>query len=81
MKLLQNNVLVGNKLNWFKATQGLGDLTQLLTRGSEIAKGPTRSIKGGHGALVSRGYLNLWRPMNPKMPSSFVLCVDLCSSL
>ena len=42
MKLLQNNVLGGNKLNCFKATQVLGVLTQILIWGSEIAKGPAR---------------------------------------
>ena len=42
MKLLQNNVLGGNKLNCFKATQVLGSLTQILMWGFEIAKGPTR---------------------------------------
>ena len=43
MKLLQNNVLGGNKLNCFKATQVLGGpLTQILIWVSEIAKGPTR---------------------------------------
>ena len=42
MKLLQNNVLRGNKLNYFKATPELGDLTQILILGSEIAKGTTR---------------------------------------
>ena len=59
MKLLQNNVLGGNKLNCFKAMQVLGDLTQILIWGTKIAKGPTRQIKGGPGALVSRGHLNL----------------------
>ena len=34
MKLLLNNVLGGNKLNCFKATQVLGDLTQILIWGS-----------------------------------------------
>ena len=34
MKLLQNNVLGGNKLNCFKATQVLGGLTQILIWGS-----------------------------------------------
>ena len=57
MKLLQNNVLEGNKLNCFKAMQVLGGLTQILIWGSEIAKGPTRYIKGGPGALVSMGDL------------------------
>ena len=35
------NVLGGNKLNYFKATQVLGGPTQVLISGSEIAKGPT----------------------------------------
>ena len=42
MKLLQNNVLGGNKLNCFKAMQVLGGLTHILIWGSEMAKGPTR---------------------------------------
>ena len=42
MKLLQSNVLGGNKLNCFKAAQVLGSPTQILIWGSEIAKGPTR---------------------------------------
>ena len=42
MKLLQNNVLGGNELNCFKATQVLGGPTQILIWGFEIAKGPTR---------------------------------------
>ena len=37
MKLLQNNVLGGNKLNCFKAVQVLGDLTQMLIWESKIA--------------------------------------------
>ena len=37
--------------------QVLGGLTQILILRSEIAKGPTRKIKGGPGALVSRGDL------------------------
>ena len=41
MKLLQSNVLGGNKWNCFKATQVLGGPTQILIWGSEIAKGPT----------------------------------------
>ena len=57
MKLLQNNVLGSIKLNCFKAMQVLGGYTQILIWGSEIAKGPTRSIKGGPGASVSRGDL------------------------
>ena len=40
--LLQTDVLGGNKLNCFKATQVLGGLTQILIWESEIAKGPTR---------------------------------------
>ena len=44
-----------NKLNFIKATQVLGGSTQILIWGSEIAKGPIRQIKGGPGALVSRG--------------------------
>ena len=59
MKLLQNNVLGGNKLNCFKAMQVLGGPTQILIWGSKIAKGPTRYIKGGSGALVSRGDLKI----------------------
>ena len=59
MKLLQNNVLGGNKLNCFNTTQVLGDPAQILIRGSQIAKGPTRKIKGGPGALISRRDLNL----------------------
>ena len=59
MKLLQNNVLGGNQLNRFKATQVSGGLTQILIWGSEIDKGTTRYIKGGPGALVSKGDLNL----------------------
>ena len=42
MKLLQSNVLAGNKLDCFKAMQVLGGPTQILTWGSETAKGPTR---------------------------------------
>ena len=42
MKLPQSNVLEGNKLNCFKATQVLGGSTQ---------------IKGWPGDLVSRGDL------------------------
>ena len=42
MKLLENNVLGGNKTNYFKAIQVLGVLTQILIWGSEIAKGPAR---------------------------------------
>ena len=46
MKLLQNYVLGGNKLNCFKAIQVLEGLTQILIWESEIAQGPTRKIKG-----------------------------------
>ena len=42
MKLLQNNVLGGNELNCFKATQVLGGPTQILIWGFEIAKSLTR---------------------------------------
>ena len=42
MKLLQNSVLGGNKLNCFKAMQVLGGITQIVIWGSKIAKGPTR---------------------------------------
>ena len=58
MKLLQGNVLAGNKLNWFKAMQVSGGPTQILIWVSKIAKGPTRWIKGRPGALVSRKDLN-----------------------
>ena len=50
-------MLGGNKLNCLKATQVLGGPTQILIWGSEIAKGPTRYIKGETGALVSKGDL------------------------
>ena len=52
MKLLQNNVLGGNKLNCFKAMQVLEGPTQILIWGSKIAKRLMRP-----GALVSRGNL------------------------
>ena len=44
MKLLQKNVLGGDKLNCFEATQVLGGSTCILIwgGGSEIAKSPTR---------------------------------------
>ena len=42
MKLLQNNVLEGNKLNCFKATQVLGGPTHILIWASEIAESPTK---------------------------------------
>ena len=44
MKLLQNNLLRGNKLNCFKAMQVLGGPTQILIRGSRIAESPTNQI-------------------------------------
>ena len=57
MNLLQNNVLGGNKLNYFKAMLVLGGPTHILIwEGYEIAKSP---IKGGPGALISKGDLNL----------------------
>ena len=37
----------------------LGGPTHIFIWGSEIAKSPTREIKGGPGALISRGSLNL----------------------
>ena len=55
MLLLQTDVLGGNKLNCFKATQVLGCPTHILIKGSEIAKSPTRYIKGEPGALISGG--------------------------
>ena len=59
MNLLQNNVLGGNKLNYFKAMLVLGGPTHILIWGGgyEIAKSP---IKGGPGALISKEDLNLW---------------------
>ena len=42
MKLLQNNVSGGDKLNCFKVMQVLGGPTHILIWGSEIAKCPTR---------------------------------------
>ena len=41
-KNLNPKNLFSSPLNCFKATQGLGVLTQILVWGSEIAKGPTR---------------------------------------
>ena len=55
MKLLQSNVLRGNKLHYFKAMQVLGGPTQILIWGSKIAKGPTRKIKGGPGVWYQEG--------------------------
>ena len=46
MELLQSNVLGGNKLNFFKATQVLGGPTQILIWGSEIAKGSPDKLRG-----------------------------------
>ena len=70
MLLLQTDVFVGNKwnclktkqcvrgvINCYKATQVLEGPTQILIWGSKIVKSPTRYIKGGPGALVSRGDL------------------------
>ena len=57
MKLFQSNVLGGNKLDCFKAMLVLRGPTHMLIWGSEIAKRSTRSIKGGLGALVSKGDL------------------------
>ena len=42
MKLLQINVLGGNILNCFKATQELEGPTNILIWGFEVAKSPTR---------------------------------------
>ena len=42
MKVLQNSVLGGNKLNCFKATQVLWGPTQILIWRFEIAKNATR---------------------------------------
>ena len=44
MKLLQNNVLGGNKLNCYKAMHVLGGPTRILIRGSKIAESPTNQI-------------------------------------
>ena len=57
MKLLQNNVLGGKKLNCFKAMPVLGGLTQILIWGSEIVKGLTR---------YSKKDLELWYQGGPK---------------
>ena len=48
-------MLGGNKLNCFKAMQVLAVPTHILIQGFKIAKSPTRYIKGGPGALISRG--------------------------
>ena len=42
MKLLQDNLLGGNKLNCFKAVQVLGGPTHILIWGSKIAESPAR---------------------------------------
>ena len=47
MNLFQNNVLGGNKLHRFKATQVLRGPTQILIWGSEIAKGLLDKLRGG----------------------------------
>ena len=44
MELLQNNGLGRNKLNCFETMQVWGGLAQILTWGSEIAKGGTWSF-------------------------------------
>ena len=63
MLLLQTDVLGGNKLNCFKATQVLGDPTQILIWGSELAKGLTR---GGTWSFGNKGRPKTLRgPMNP----------------
>ena len=59
MNLLQNNVLGGNKLNYFKAMLVLVGPTHILIwarggGGYEKAKSP---IKGGPGALIPKGNL------------------------
>ena len=41
----------------------LGGLQQILMWGSEIAKGSTRQIKGGPGASISSGNINLERDL------------------
>ena len=63
MLLLQTDALEGNKWNCFKAMLVLGGLQQILMWGSEIAKGSTRQIKGGPGASISRGDINLERDL------------------
>ena len=68
MKLLQSNVLGGNKLNCSETMQVLGGLTQILIWGSETAKGPTRQLfqikrdlelwyQGGGGGYNFKGEL------------------------
>ena len=59
MKLLQNNVLGGNKLNCFKATQVLRGLTKILILGSEIAIFL-------HGSISCLGiYMSVIKPSMP----------------
>ena len=45
----------------------LAGLTQILMWGSQIAKGPTREIKGGPGVLLLRGDLNLGGDYEPQI--------------
>ena len=66
MKLLRNNVLGDKKVNCFKATQVLGCPTDILIWVSKIAKSATRKIKGGSGASMSRGNLNLGDAYEPQ---------------
>ena len=52
MKLLQNNVLGGNKLNCFKAMPSVRGFYTNIDWGSKIAKGP----KGGTWSFgITRG--------------------------
>ena len=55
MLLLQTDVLGGNKLNCFKATQVLGGPTQILILGSEMAKVLPHKLRWDGELLVSRG--------------------------
>ena len=56
MKLLQSNVFGVNKLNCFNGMQVLlVSPPQILIWGAEIAKGPTRQIKGGPRAWYQGG--------------------------
>ena len=52
-------MFAGNKLDCFIAMQVLGGPTQILLWGFEIAKVLPDKLRGGPGALVSRGDLNL----------------------
>ena len=70
MLVLQTDVLGGNKLNCFKSMQLLGGPTYILIWGSEIAKIPTRYIKGDlelwyQGGPKSLWGGGLWTPMMP----------------